>query len=78
MEEPLETTWVGLQTGLGRVSGNHKGGVNSDSQVDRDSDMALTWWLCGSVGGGLSKGWLQQWPLLALLSGRKLSLQPSP
>ena len=70
MEKPLETAWVGLKVVCGRASGNHQGGANSVSRVDGVSDMAPP---AGSVvllGEGSEKG---QWPLPALLSGRKLS-----
>ena len=50
MKKPLETAWVGLKVGRGRASGNHQDGASSVSQVNGDSDMALT---AGSVGGGL-------------------------
>ena len=46
MEKPLETPWVGLQVGWGRVSENHQGGVNSVSQVHGDPDMVFTYQLC--------------------------------
>ena len=39
MEKLLEAAWVGWQVRLGRISGNHQGGANSDSQVNGDSDM---------------------------------------
>ena len=52
MEKPLETAWVGPDVGWCRASGNHQGRANSVSQVDRDSDMVSTCWLCR---GGLSK-----------------------
>ena len=52
MEKPLETAWVGQKVGLGGISVNHQVGVNSDSQVDRNSDVVPACWLCG---GGLRK-----------------------
>ena len=42
MEMPLETAWIGLLVGCGRVSGNHQGRANSVSQVDGHSDMVPT------------------------------------
>ena len=32
--------WVALQIGWGGISGNHQDGVNSITQVDKDSDVA--------------------------------------
>ena len=64
MEEPLETSWVGLEVGWGRASGNHQGDANNVSQVDGVSDMAPACHLCGSVGEGSVK---EQWPLPAAL-----------
>ena len=33
MEKTLETVWVGLQLGLGGVSGYHQGGANDQREV---------------------------------------------
>ena len=66
MEKSLEEACVGLQVGWG-ISGNHQGLMNSDSQVDEDSDMVPACWLCGDSEK-------EQWPLPTLLSGRKLLL----
>ena len=52
----LETVRLGLKFGWGRALGNHRSGAHSVSQVDGDSDVAPTCWLCGSVGGGIVKG----------------------
>ena len=53
MKKPLETDWVGPQIVWGKIPWNHQGGVNSDNQVDGDSDMVLTYWL--GVGGATQK-----------------------
>lgn len=47
MEKLLETGWVSLQVGWGTVLGNHQDRVNSKSQVNEDSDMVPTCWICG-------------------------------
>ena len=57
-----------------RVSWNHQGGANSDRQIDGDSDIAPA--CLAVVGGWFSEK--EQWPLLALLSERKLPLQLLP
>ena len=44
---------MGLKVGWGRVSGNHQGKANSDSQVDGDQIWCP---LAGSLGKGLRKG----------------------
>ena len=49
----METAWVCLQIGWHKVSEKHQGRVNSVSQVDRDSIMALPCQLCQ---GRLSNG----------------------
>ena len=66
MEKPLETLWVGLQVQWGRISGNHQGGTNSDSQVDGDSDMAPL--SAVSVGEGPEK---ERWSLPTFLYGER-------
>lgn len=63
-EKATGKLWVDPQVGWVRVSENHQNGVNSFSQVDRDSHMGQP---AGSMVGGHSKG-------TAFLSGRKLSL----
>ena len=74
MEKALETAWVDPQVGWGRASGNHQGGANSVSHVDGVSYMAparsAPLWEEGSEK--------EQWPLPALLFGRKLPPQLSP
>ena len=54
MEKPQEMVWVRLQVEWGSVSESHQGGANNVSQVDGDSGIVPTSWLCvcGMVGGG--------------------------
>ena len=60
----------GQKAGWGGPLGNHQDETNSVSQVDGDSDMMPTCWLCGSLGGGLRKGTVAS---ATLLSGRELT-----
>ena len=52
METQMEKAWVGLKVVRGGVSESHRGGVNSMSHVDGDSDILPVSLLSG-VGGGL-------------------------
>ena len=66
MEKPLETAWMGLEVEYGGTSGNHQvEQCKPDCKTHRCGACLLT------LGGedGSSK---EQWPLPALLSGRKL------
>ena len=45
MKRPLERACVNLKVKHGSVSRNHQGEVNSNIQVNGDSDMAPTCWL---------------------------------
>lgn len=72
MEKPLETARMSLKVGWVGVVGSHQKEENSVSQVDGESDIEGP---AGLVGKDSVK---EQWLLLALLFGRKLSLQPLP
>ena len=72
IKNPLETAWVGLQVGWGGVSGKHQGGTKSVRQVD---ETQIWHPLVSSAGEGVVFSEKEQWPLLALLSGKK---QPHP
>ena len=65
-----KAAWVDPQVGWDRVSGDLQGGSNSVSQVDEVSNMALAYWLCGSLREGFRKGTMA----CAHLNARHLSL----
>ena len=67
MKKQPEAAWVGPKAEWGRASGNHQGGANSVRKDDGVSDLVLS--SSGSGGEGSDK---EQWPLLVILSGRKL------
>ena len=62
MNKPLERAFLGLQVGW-ESPGNHQGGENSVSQVDGESDIALTCWLCEGMAQQRNKGCCQHFCL---------------